>query len=387
MSDAPSRGVRIADLLKTMVARGASDIHLQAGAPPHMRVDGELQPYEGVPPLTPEQTEQIVLAMMSETQRELFRHRHEIDFAFNIPNIARFRCNVLRQRGSVGIVMRVIRDAIPSFEALGLPNAVVTELASQPRGLVLVTGPTGSGKTTTLAAMVDFVNRRFAKNIITVEDPIEILHRNQKSLVVQREIGLDTSDFVGALKYAMRQDPDVIMVGEMRDKETVEAALSAAQTGHLVFSTLHTLDAIRTVNRIIDFFPPHERDQIRILLADSLLGILSQRLLPRADGPGRALAVEVLVNTPLIRDYIKDEEKTPLIKEALMQDNLRGMQTFDQHLVVLYLEGRMTLEDATFMATSPHEFRLMVTQQQGGLGMDEERHFEKILQAPRGPMG
>ena len=386
MSDAPSRGVRIADLLKTMVARGASDIHLQAGAPPHMRVDGELQPYEGVPPLTPEQTEQIALAMMSETQRELFRHRHEIDFAFNIPNIARFRCNVLRQRGSVGIVMRVIRDAIPSFEALGLPTVVVTELASQPRGLVLVTGPTGSGKTTTLAAMVDFVNRRFAKNIITIEDPIEILHRNQKSLVVQREIGLDTSDFVGALKYAMRQDPDVIMVGEMRDKETVEAALSAAQTGHLVFSTLHTLDAIRTVNRIIDFFPPHERDQIRILLADSLLGILSQRLLPRADGPGRVLAVEVLVNTPLIRDYIKDEEKTPLIKEALMQDNIRGMQTFDQHLVELYLQGRITLEDATFMATSPHEFRLMVTQQRGGLGLEEERVFDRLVQ-PRGPLG
>ncbi|HEX7040477.1 MAG TPA: PilT/PilU family type 4a pilus ATPase [Trueperaceae bacterium] len=386
MSDAPSRGVRIADLLKTMVARGASDIHLQAGAPPHTRIDGELQPYEGVPPLTPEQTEQIALAMMTESQRDLFRHRHEIDFAFNIPNIARFRCNVLRQRGSVGIVMRVIRDAIPSFEALGLPNAVVTELASQPRGLVLVTGPTGSGKTTTLAAMIDFINRRFAKNVITIEDPIEILHRNQKSLVVQREIGLDTSDFVGALKYAMRQDPDVIMVGEMRDKETVEAALSAAQTGHLVFSTLHTLDAIRTVNRIIDFFPPHERDQIRILLADSLLGILSQRLLPRADGPGRALAVEVLVNTPLIRDYIKDEEKTPLIKEALMQDNLRGMQTFDQHLVELYLQGRITLEDATFTATSPHEFRLMVTQQRGGLGIEEEREFERLVQ-PRGPLG
>ncbi len=387
MSDAASRGVRIADLLKTIVARGASDIHLQAGAPPHMRVDGELQPYEGVPPLTPEQTEQIALAMMSENQRDLFRHRHEVDFAFNIPNIARFRCNVLRQRGSVGVVMRVIRDAIPSFDALGLPASVATELASQPRGLVLVTGPTGSGKTTTLAAMVDFVNRRFNKNIITIEDPIEILHRNQKSLVVQREIGLDTSDFVGALKYAMRQDPDVIMVGEMRDKETVEAALSAAQTGHLVFSTLHTLDAIRTVNRIIDFFPPHERDQIRILLADSLLGILSQRLLPRADGPGRVLSVEVLVNTPLIRDYIKDEEKTPQIKEALMQDNLRGMQTFDQHLVQLYLEGRITLEDATFMATSPHEFRLMVTQQQGGLGMEEERSFEKMLQSPRGPLG
>lgn len=386
MSDSARGGVRIADLLRTMVGKGASDIHLQAGAPPHIRVDGDLRSFEGVPVLTPEQTEQIALAMMSESQRDMFRHRHELDFAFTIPNVARFRCNVLRQRGSVGIVMRVIRDAIPSFETLGLPTSVVTDLASQPRGLVLVTGPTGSGKTTTLAAMVDFVNRRFARNIISIEDPIEILHRNHKSLVIQREIGLDTSDFVGALKYAMRQDPDVIMVGEMRDKETVEAAITAAQTGHLVFSTLHTLDAIRTVNRIIDFFPPHERDQIRILLAESLLGILSQRLLPRADGPGRVLSVEVLVNTPLIRDYIKDEEKTPLIKEALMQDNIRGMQTFDQHLVELYLSGRITLEDATFIATSPHEFRLMVTQRQGGIGDSESQSFERMAQT-RGTMG
>ncbi len=365
------RGVRIADILRSMVTKGASDIHLQAGAPPHMRIDGELVSFEGVPTLTPEQTEQIALAMMSESQRELFRHRHEVDFAFTIPNVARFRCNVMKQRGSVGVVMRVVRDAIPSFESLGLPATLMGELSSQPRGLVLVTGPTGSGKTTTLAAMVDHVNRRYARNIITIEDPIEILHRNQKSLVIQREIGLDTSDFAGALKFAMRQDPDVIMVGEMRDQETVEAAITAAQTGHLVFSTLHTLDTIRTVNRIIDFFPPHERDQIRILLAESLLGILSQRLLPRADGAGRVLALELLVNTPLIRDYIKDEEKTPLIKEALMQDNLRGMQTFDQHLVELYLSGSITFEDATYMATSPHELRLMITQRQGSIGESE----------------
>lgn len=385
MTDANgSRGIRIADVLRNIVVKGASDIHLQAGAPPFMRIDGELYPFEGVPTLTPEQTEQIALAMMSETQRELFRHRHEVDFAFTIPNVARFRCNVLRQRGSVGVVMRVIRDAIPSFESLGLPGGVVTDLASQPRGLVLVTGPTGSGKTTTLAAMVDFINRRFARNIITIEDPIEILHRNQKSLVIQREIGLDTADFVGALKFAMRQDPDVIMVGEMRDKETVEAAISAAQTGHLVFSTLHTLDTIRTVNRIIDFFPPHERDQIRILLAESLLGILSQRLLGSSDDSGRVLALEVLINTPLIRDYIKDEEKTPLIKEALMQDNLRGMQTFDQHLVELYLAGRITMEDATFTATSPHEFRLMVTQRQGGLGMDDHDEVSGLTKSRSG---
>ncbi|MBW6455975.1 MAG: type IV pilus twitching motility protein PilT [Trueperaceae bacterium] len=385
MSDTAARGLRMADLLKSMVARGASDIHLQAGAPPHLRLDGDLIAYEGVPALTPEQTEQIAMAMMTDSQRALFAHRHELDFAFTIPAVARFRCNVLRQRGSIGVVMRVVADAIPSFEALGLPPAVVSELASQPRGLVLVTGPTGSGKSTTLAAMVDFINRRFPKNVVTIEDPIEFLHRNQQSLVIQREIGLDTADFVDALKYAMRQDPDVIMVGEMRDKATVEAALTAAQTGHLVLSTLHTLDAIRTVNRVIDFFPPHERNQIRILLSESLLGILSQRLLPRADGPGRTLATEVLVNTPLIRDYIKDETKTGLIKDALMQDNLRGMQTFDQHLVDLYLGGAIRLEDAVYAATSPHELQLMITQRAGGRGDVNEAEFERLA-ARRGPV-
>jgi twitching motility protein PilT len=365
MDNTAGQGMRVADMLRQMVALRASDIHLQAGAPPYMRIDGSLKPFDGMPLLKPEQTEVIANAMMTEAQRELFLHRLELDFAFTIPSVARFRCNVFRQRSSVGIVMRVVQDTVPSFETLGLPPEVLTELAEQPRGLVLVTGPTGSGKSTTLAAMVDHVNRRSAANIITVEDPIEILHRHQRSLVVQREVGLDTGSFVDAVKYAMRQDPDVIMIGEMRDKETVEAALTAAQTGHLVLSTLHTLDSIRTVNRIVDFFEPHERDQIRILLAESLLGILSQRLLPRADGPGRILALEVLVNTPLIRDYIKDADKTPLIKEALQGDNLRGMMTFDQHLVELYLQKLITLEEASSMATSPHELKLMVTQRRG----------------------
>jgi twitching motility protein PilT len=360
-----TRGLKIADMLKEIVAQRASDVHLHAGAPPYMRVDGSLKPFDGVPYLTPAQTEQIALAMMSEPQRELFLHRHELDFAFTIPHVARFRCNVFRQRGSVGIVMRVVQDTVPSFETLGLPTVVVSEFASQARGLVLVTGPTGHGKSTTLAAMIDFINRKFPRNIITVEDPIEILHSNQRSLVIQREVGLDTADFVDALKYAMRQDPDVIMIGEMRDRETVEAALTAAQTGHLVLSTLHTLDSIRTINRIIDFFPPHERTQIRILLAESLLGIISQRLLPRADGPGRVLAQEILINTPLIRDYLKDEDKTPLIKEALLQDNTRGMKTFDQHLVDLYIDGRITMEDALISSTSAHEFKVMLTQRQG----------------------
>ena len=359
------RGVKIADLLRDIVARRASDIHIQAGAPPYMRIDGALKAYEGVPTLTAQQTEQIVLAMMNEAQRELFMHRHELDFAFTLPELARFRCNAFRQRGSVGMVMRVVQDSIPSFDTLGLPPATIAEFISQPRGLVLVTGPTGHGKSTTLAAMVDHINRKQPRNIITIEDPIEFLHSNQRSMVVQREVGLDTADFASALKYAMRQDPDVIMIGEMRDRATVEAAITAAQTGHLVLSTLHTLDAMRTINRIIDFFPPHEHDQIRLLLAESLLGIISQRLLPRADGEGRALALEILINTPLIRDYLRDEEKTSLIKDVLIEDNIRGMHTFDQHLVELFLQKRINKEDAMEMATSPHEFQVMLTQRQG----------------------
>ncbi|HLR47194.1 MAG TPA: PilT/PilU family type 4a pilus ATPase, partial [Deinococcales bacterium] len=232
--------------------------------------------------------------------------------------------------------------------------------------------PTGSGKSTTLAAMIDYVNRTRARHIITIEDPIEVLHTNQRSLVIQREVGLDTAAFSDAVKSAMRQDPDVIMVGEMRDRETVEAALTAAQTGHLVLSTLHTQDAIRSVNRIIDFFPPHQRDPIRVLLAESLLGILSQRLLPPKEGSGRVLALEVLLNTPLIRDYIKDASQTPLIKDALESDNIRGMQTFDQHLAALVLDGDIGEADAEAVATSPHELRLMLTRQQGGLGEEAE---------------
>jgi twitching motility protein PilT len=352
--------VTIVELLKTMVSRRTSDVHLQVGSPPTGRVDGKLVPFANRN-LAPDETKTIAKTLLNPEQWEEFEYRNELDFAYSVPGVARFRCNVFRQRGSVGIVMRVISDAIPSFEALGLPTELLTDFTSKERGLILATGPTGSGKSTTLASMIDHINRSHAYNIITVEDPIEILHKNQRSIVVQREIGSDTGDFRTALKYAMRQDPDVIMIGEMRDKETVEAAITAAQTGHLVLSTLHTQDAVRTVNRIIDFFPPHERDQIRILFAESLIGILSQRLLPRADGIGRALALETMVNTPLVRDYIKDENKTPLIKDAMMEDTIRGMKTFDQHLVELYRDGLITLEEATIAATSPHEFKLMLT--------------------------
>lgn len=348
------------ELLREMVSRRASDVHLQVGSPPMGRIDGSLLPF-GTQPLTPSDTVALARALLTPEQWEDFEYRNELDLAYSVHGLGRFRCNVFRQRGAVGIVMRTVNDAIPSFEALGLPADVLRGFAATSRGLLLITGPTGSGKSTTLAALIDHINRHFAYNILTIEDPIEFLHRNNRSLVVQREVGSDTRDFRTALKYALRQDPDVIMIGEMRDRETVEAALSAAQTGHLVLSTLHTQDAVRSVNRIIDFFPPHERTQVRLQLAESLVGIVSQRLLRRADGEGRVLATEVLVNTPLVQDYIKDEDKTPLIKEALLEDNIRGMQTFDQHLMQLYRHHLITLEEALEHATSPHELRLMIT--------------------------
>ena len=352
------------EMLAEMVRRRASDVHLQAGAPPMMRVDGKLIPFEEKP-LTPEATEAIAKALTTPEQWDRFLKEKELDFAYTIPKIARFRCNLMRQRGSVGIVMRVVPGEVPSFEALGLPRPIMEEVAARERGLVLVTGPTGSGKSTTLASLIDHINRNYAKNIITIEDPIEYLHKNKKSLVIQREVGIDTNSFHAGLVRALRQDPDVILIGEMRDRETVEAAIQAAQTGHLVFSTLHTLDAVRTINRIIDFFPLNEHQQIRILLAESLLAIFSQRLLPRAGGQGRVLAMEILLATELIRDYIKDEKKTSLIRDALAEDNVRGMQTFDQHLVRLYHEGLITREDALAAATSPHEFKLLLTKQLG----------------------
>ncbi|MFC3859517.1 type IV pilus twitching motility protein PilT [Deinococcus antarcticus] len=348
------------ELLSTMVSRRASDIHLQAGSPPMGRVDGLLVPF-GAVPLGPADTSALAQAILTPEQWEDFEYRQELDTAYSVPGLGRFRCNIFRQRGAVGLVMRVLIDAIPTFETLGLPAETLTDLATRSRGLVLVTGPTGSGKSTTVATIIDHLNRHYPYNIITIEDPLEILHKNRKSIVVQREVGTDTRDFRTALKYAMRQDPDVIMIGEMRDKETVEAALSAAQTGHLVISTLHTQDAVRSVGRIIDFFQPHEREEIRYQLSDSLLGIVSQRLLKRADGVGRVLGTEVLLNTPLVQEYIRDETKTALIKDALQEDNIRGMHTFDQHLVDLYQSGLITLETATEAATSPHELRLMIT--------------------------
>jgi len=326
------------------------------------RVNGELKRY-GQNILTPDQMISICKMLMPRPGMwEEFEAQREADFAYSLRGVARFRVNAYWQRGSVGMIMRVIKDkAIPSFEELGLPAPVFQELASKERGLILVTGPTGSGKTTTLASMLDHINSTSAVNVVTLEDPIEILHRDKVASFNQRELGTDTLSFSAGLRAAMRQDPDVILIGEMRDKETVEAALSAAQTGHLVFSTLHTLDAIRTVNRIIDFFAPHERDQIRLGLAESLVGIVSQRLLPRKGG-GRVLGLEVLLGTPTVRESIKDENKMDEIKEALLRGSSIGMHTFDQHLAKLVEQGLMELEDAVQSATSPHELKMMIMQ-------------------------
>ncbi|BDP40206.1 twitching motility protein PilT [Deinococcus aetherius] len=347
-----------------MVKGGASDIHLRAGSAPAGRVNGLIQRF-GEARLTPEHVEVFAREMMGRPGMwEEFVQRREADFAYGVPGLARFRVNAYFQRGSVGLIMRVIEDKpIPSFADLGLPAHTFEGLAAHERGLILVTGPTGSGKTTTLASIIDYINATSAVNIVTLEDPVEVVHRDKTALISQRELGTDTMSFSAGLRAAMRQDPDVILIGEMRDKETVEAALSAAQTGHLVFSTLHTQDAVRTVNRIIDFFAPHERDQIRLGLSESLVAVISQRLLPRLGG-GRVLGMEILLGTPTVRECLKDVDRMEEIKQALMEGGSRGMHTFDQHLAELVASGLMSEEDAMQAATSPHELKIMMMTRQ-----------------------
>ncbi|WP_261663199.1 PilT/PilU family type 4a pilus ATPase [Deinococcus sp. Marseille-Q6407] len=351
-------------LLTDMVHRGASDIHLRAGSAPAARIDGEIQRF-GEERLSPQMTEDFAKVMLpTQLMWGTFVEKRDHDFAYSLPGVARFRVNAYFQRGSVGLIMRVIEDKpIPTFEELGLPLEVFEELSRHERGLILVTGPTGSGKTTTLASLLDHINARDAVNIVTLEDPIEVLHRDKKAMMIQRELGADTQSFSNGLRAAMRQDPDIILIGEMRDKETVEAALSAAQTGHLVFSTLHTQDAMRSINRIIDFFQPHEREQIRQGLSESLVAIVSQRLLPRKGG-GRVLGMEILLGTPIVKESIKDPEKQEDIKHALLEGGMRGMHTFDQHLARLVHEGLMDEDEAMLAATSPHELKIMLMQGQ-----------------------
>ncbi len=334
--------------LNTMLAqcleRGASDLHITVGVPPTIRRHGLLTPLGGEE-LTPAQTRELVYSIMSEEQRAALEREWEYDFAYSLPGYARFRVNAYYQRNSVGAAFRAIPMEIRSFEELGLPP-ILAELARKPRGFVLVTGPTGSGKSTTLATMVDHINRTRAEHIITIEDPIEYLHQHEESVVNQREVGADTKSFAAALKFILRQDPDVILIGEMRDLETVSAALTAAETGHLVFATLHTQDAAQTIDRIIDVFPPHQQQQVRVQLAGVLQGIVSQQLLPVKDGSGRAVAVEVLVPTPAIRNLIR-EGKTHQIPTAIQTGHQHGMVSMDASLADLYRRGMISLETAS----------------------------------------
>ena len=352
--------MHVNDLLKIAVERGASDLHLKVGAYPMLRLHGTLTPATEEKRLTPEDTVAMAQAVMSTAQRQKFNELMEIDIAYGVPSLGRFRCNIYQQRGTIGLALRVIPMRVQGIEELGLPP-VISRVAEAERGLVLVTGTTGSGKSTTLAAMVNHINSVRNCHVMTVEDPIEFLHRDHRSVINQREVSVDTRSFAYALRSALRQDPDVILVGEMRDLETIETALVAAETGHLVLSTLHTIDAAETINRIISVFPTHQRKQVRLQLATVLKAIISQRLLPRADGTGRAVAVEVMINTAFIRDCIETRSKTGQIPAAIAEGTSQyGMQTFDQSILGLCNQGLVTLEEASHWVTNLDEFKLKI---------------------------
>jgi twitching motility protein PilT len=356
-------GVRVNfhDLLKTLLDRSASDLHLHAGLPPLARVHGKLLPVSDTR-IGPSFTEKLVEAMCDERQRLMFAEHHQVDLAYSVHGLGRFRVNLFRQRGSVSAVLRIISSDESTLQIVDLPHETIAYFRDQEAGIILVTGPTGAGKSTTLARLVDEINRTHGKMIITIEDPIEFLHKSKRSAVVQREIGMDAASFATALVSAMRQDPDVIMIGEIRDHATAAAALSAAQTGHLVLATMHTQDAARTINRLMELFPPHEREVARILFAESLVGIVSQRLLPRAGGGGRVAAMEILKGTLRVRDLIKDEQRTGEIYDAIRDARLDGMQLFDDHLADLYADDKISYETAMHAATSAQQFKLSATQ-------------------------
>ena len=347
-----------ADVLSHMVEVHASDVHLTPGFAPALRIRGRIVPMEGQDPLTPQDTREIVYSILNDDQRKRFENNQQLDFAYAIPEVARFRVNCYFQRGAVSAAFRHIPQEIKTVADLGLP-AVLQEFTRKPRGFVLVTGPTGSGKTTSLAAMIDAINKEREEHILTIEDPIEFLHRHQKCIVNQREIGADAKDFALALKAALRQDPDVILVGEMRDIETISTALTAAETGHLVFATLHTQSTSQTVDRIIDVFPAGQQAQVRMQLSIALQGIITQQLLPTSDGSGRVCACEVLIPTPAIRNLIR-EGKTHQIYSAIQTSGSTGMQTMDAHLAQLVRQGRITRKLAEQRAAVPEELRRLL---------------------------
>ncbi len=352
--------MKIDELLKVAVEKKSSDLHLKVGNNPIMRVDGHLVPIETSPKITQEDAIAVAFSIMNNQQKQRFKERSETDLAYSSPGLGRFRVNIFQQRGTIGLVFRVIPTKILTVEELDLPP-VVEKLAMEGRGLLLVTGTTGSGKSTTLAAMVDYVNRNRTCNIVTIEDPIEFLYRDRKSIVNQREVGADTESFSVALRSALRQDPDVILVGEMRDFETISTALVAAETGHLVMSTLHTLDAVETINRIIAVFPPYQQKQIRMQLAAVIKGIISMRLVPRSDGAGRVPAVEIMIATQTVKECIIDPDKTRKIHDVIAAGSTQyGMQTFDQSLHNLYQKRLITYEEALQWCTNPDDFALKV---------------------------
>jgi len=353
--------MEIYDILAIAVKNGASDIHLKAGLPPIFRIDGSLRPLPKAPRLSPDGTKKIAFDIMSAGQQTRFEETHEVDLAYGVPGLGRFRVNVFSQRGTISLVLRAIPIEIKPIDELNLPQ-VLKKIAMQQRGMILVTGATGSGKSTTLAGMVDFINTHRTNHIVTIEDPIEYLHRDKKCVINQREVGFDTEGYDIALKSALRQDPDVIMVGEMRDLETIETALTAAETGHLVLSSLHTIDATETINRIVSVFPPYHQRQVRLQLSGVIRGIISQRLVPRADGKGRVPAVEVMVSTARIRELIDDKEKSKLIRDAIQQGHVSyGMQTFDQSLMALLKDKLVTFEEALRQSSNPDDFKLKIS--------------------------
>ncbi len=350
--------MNVDELLRHTVERGASDLHLKVGNVPFIRIDGELQP-TGFPGLTSDDTANFANSVMPEHKKREFSETNESDIGYTLGGVGRFRINVYRQRGLVGLAVRRVRNEIPTFEELRLP-ASVRGLAESPRGLVLVTGPTGTGKTTTIAAMIGHINRTRRAHIITIEDPIEVVHDDELSLIEQREIGIDTSSYATALRHIIRQDPDVVFLGEIRDPESALSAIQAAETGHMVISTLHTIDCMETINRVLDLFPPNQQKEVRLSFAGALRGIVSQRLVTRADGKGRVPAVEVLVNTGRVFDRIVDSDQTEGIAEVIAEGDFYGMQTFDQALVKLVKEGLVQVDEARHGATNPHDFDLQL---------------------------
>lgn len=368
--------MELVDILKVAMKANASDIHIKAGLPPVFRIYGRLVPLKDGARLTPEDVNKIAMSIMNPGQREKFKQNNELDLSYGVPGLGRFRVNVFQQRGTTGIVFRVIPFAIQNFEQLNLPK-VMEKLAMEERGLILCTGTTGSGKSTTLAAMVDYINSNKTAHIITIEDPIEYLFRDKRSIVNQREVGVDTPSFASGLRAALRQDPDVILVGEMRDFETIETALTAAETGHLVLSTLHTLDATESINRIVSVFPPYQQKAVRLQLASVLKAVISQRLVPRADGKGRVPAVEIMIATARIKELIIEKERTREIPDAIAKGyTTYGMQTFDQSLLSLLRKNLITYEEALRQASNPDDFALRV---KGIVSTSDSKweHFDK----------